>query len=82
MKVHLRVDCSPAKVRDSARQIADLGADGMFSFEGQHDVFFPPDAAQLQSRPQPVRAAARADGCVGAHTYGVVGTPDECAAQI
>jgi probable F420-dependent oxidoreductase len=41
VKVHLQVDGSPAKVRDSAREIADLGADGIFSFEGQHDVFFP-----------------------------------------
>ena len=41
MKVHLQVDGSPEKARDSAREIADLGADGIFSFEGQHDVFFP-----------------------------------------
>jgi probable F420-dependent oxidoreductase len=41
VKVHLQVDGSPAKVRESAREIAALGADGAFSFEGQHDVFFP-----------------------------------------
>lgn len=41
MKVHLQVDGAPAKVRDSAREIAELGADGIFSFEGPHDVFFP-----------------------------------------
>jgi probable F420-dependent oxidoreductase len=41
MKVHLQVEGSPAKVRDSVREIADVGADGMFSFEGPHDVFFP-----------------------------------------
>ena len=41
MKIHLQVDGSPTKVRESAREIADLGADGAFSFEGQHDVFFP-----------------------------------------
>jgi probable F420-dependent oxidoreductase len=41
MKVHLQVDGSPQKVRESARDLADLGADGVFSFEGQHDVFFP-----------------------------------------
>jgi len=41
VKVHLQVDGSPPKVGDSAREIADLGADGVFSFEGQHDVFFP-----------------------------------------
>jgi probable F420-dependent oxidoreductase len=41
MKVHLQVDGSPTKARESARSIAALGADGVFSFEGQHDVFFP-----------------------------------------
>jgi probable F420-dependent oxidoreductase len=41
MKVHLQVDGAPEKVRESARERADLGADGVFSFEGQHDVFFP-----------------------------------------
>ena len=41
MKVHLQVNGSPLNVGDSAREIADLGADGVFSFEGQHDVFFP-----------------------------------------
>jgi probable F420-dependent oxidoreductase len=41
VKVHLQVDGSPSKVRDSARKIAELGANGIFSFEGQHDVFFP-----------------------------------------
>ena len=41
MKVHLQVDGSPQKVSESAREIADSGADGVFSFEGQHDVFFP-----------------------------------------
>jgi probable F420-dependent oxidoreductase len=28
-------------VRESAHKLADLGVDGVFSFEGQHDVFFP-----------------------------------------
>jgi probable F420-dependent oxidoreductase len=41
MKIHLQVDGSPLDVCDSARQIADAGADGVFSFEGPHDVFFP-----------------------------------------
>ena len=41
MKVHLQVDGSPQKVTESARDMADLGADGVFTFEGQHDVFFP-----------------------------------------
>ncbi|MBF6169936.1 TIGR03617 family F420-dependent LLM class oxidoreductase [Nocardia blacklockiae] len=41
MKVHLQVEGSPARVRDSARAIAAAGADGLFSFEGPHDVFFP-----------------------------------------
>jgi probable F420-dependent oxidoreductase len=41
VKVHLQVDGLPTKTRESARGIAALGADGMFSFEGLHDVFFP-----------------------------------------
>jgi probable F420-dependent oxidoreductase len=41
MKVHLQVDGSPTKARESACRIAALGADGAFSFEGQNDVFFP-----------------------------------------
>jgi probable F420-dependent oxidoreductase len=41
VKIHLQVDGSPIKARESAREIADFGADGAFSFEGQHDVFFP-----------------------------------------
>ncbi|HWS92235.1 MAG TPA: TIGR03617 family F420-dependent LLM class oxidoreductase [Mycobacterium sp.] len=41
MKVHLQVDGSPTRARESAGRIAALGADGVFSFEGQHDVFFP-----------------------------------------
>jgi probable F420-dependent oxidoreductase len=41
VKVHLQVDGSPENVSASAAEIAALGADGMFTFEGQHDVFFP-----------------------------------------
>jgi probable F420-dependent oxidoreductase len=41
VKVHLQVDGSPQHVRASAREIAGVGADGAFSFEGPHDVFLP-----------------------------------------
>ncbi|MDH6246525.1 TIGR03617 family F420-dependent LLM class oxidoreductase [Mycobacterium sp. OTB74] len=41
MRVHFQVDGAPTNARQSARAIADLGADGIFSFEGQHDVFMP-----------------------------------------
>ncbi|CPR11672.1 oxidoreductase [Mycobacterium bohemicum DSM 44277] len=41
MKVHLQVDGSPTAARASAAEIAATGADGLFTFEGQHDVFFP-----------------------------------------
>ena len=41
MRVHLQVDGDPAKVSGSTRSIVDVGADGLFSFEGPHDVFFP-----------------------------------------
>jgi probable F420-dependent oxidoreductase len=41
MKVHLQVDGSPTAAGASAADIAATGADGLFTFEGQHDVFFP-----------------------------------------
>ncbi|MBV8787599.1 MAG: LLM class flavin-dependent oxidoreductase, partial [Mycobacterium sp.] len=41
MKVHLQVDGSPTQATASATEIAATGADGLFTFEGQHDVFFP-----------------------------------------
>jgi probable F420-dependent oxidoreductase len=41
MKVHLQVDGSPTEAAVSAADIAATGADGLFTFEGQHDVFFP-----------------------------------------
>ncbi|MGV0048602.1 TIGR03617 family F420-dependent LLM class oxidoreductase [Mycobacterium colombiense] len=41
MKVHLQVSGSPAEAEASAADIAATGADGLFTFEGQHDVFFP-----------------------------------------
>lgn len=41
MKVHLQVNGSPTGASASAAEIAATGADGLFTFEGQHDVFFP-----------------------------------------
>lgn len=41
MKVQLQVSGSPAQAAESAAEIAATGADGLFTFEGQHDVFFP-----------------------------------------
>ena len=41
MKVHLQVSGSPTEAGASAADIAATGADGLFTFEGQHDVFFP-----------------------------------------
>lgn len=41
MKVQLQVSGSPAHAAASAAEIAATGADGLFTFEGQHDVFFP-----------------------------------------
>jgi probable F420-dependent oxidoreductase len=41
MKVHLQVNGAPADAAASAADIAAAGADGLFTFEGQHDVFFP-----------------------------------------
>lgn len=41
MRVHLQVDGSLDTVSHRVRELAELGADGVFTFEGQHDVFFP-----------------------------------------
>jgi probable F420-dependent oxidoreductase len=41
LRVHLQLDSSPENVSRHARTLAQLGADGLFTFEGQHDVFFP-----------------------------------------
>jgi probable F420-dependent oxidoreductase len=41
MKVHLQLDGGPATIVERIRDIENTGADGMFTFEGQHDVFFP-----------------------------------------
>jgi len=41
VKVHLQVNGSPVEAAASAAHIAAAGADGLFTFEGQHDVFFP-----------------------------------------
>lgn len=41
MKVHLQVDGAPTTIVESIHDIETAGADGIFTFEGQHDVFFP-----------------------------------------
>jgi probable F420-dependent oxidoreductase len=41
VKVHLQIDGSPTGAKASAAEIAATGVDGVFTFEGQHDVFFP-----------------------------------------
>jgi probable F420-dependent oxidoreductase len=41
VKVHLQVDASPRGVAAGAAELAGVGADGAFTFEGQHDVFLP-----------------------------------------
>jgi probable F420-dependent oxidoreductase len=41
VKVHLQVDGAPATLSESIARIVAAGADGLFTFEGQHDVFFP-----------------------------------------
>lgn len=45
MKVHLQLDGSLPRAADHAGELAALGADGAFTFEGPHDVFLPLVAA-------------------------------------
>jgi probable F420-dependent oxidoreductase len=49
VKVHLQVEGAPERVRDHARQLAAWGADGAFTFEGQHDVFLPLVVAAVET---------------------------------
>jgi probable F420-dependent oxidoreductase len=37
----LQLDAPPDRVRERARELADAGAAGLFTFEGPHDVFLP-----------------------------------------
>lgn len=41
MEVELRLDAAPGRAADRARELVGLGAAGLFTFEGPHDVFFP-----------------------------------------
>ncbi len=41
MKVDLQLDARPDRVVARAAELAALGADGLFTFEGRHDVFLP-----------------------------------------
>jgi probable F420-dependent oxidoreductase len=41
VKVHLQVEGSPSRVAEHAAELAELGADGAFTFEGPNDVFLP-----------------------------------------
>ncbi len=41
MRIDLQLDAPPDRAADRARELADTGADGLFTFEGPHDVFLP-----------------------------------------
>jgi probable F420-dependent oxidoreductase len=41
MLLHVQLDARPDHAADRARTLADAGVDGLFTFEGQHDVFLP-----------------------------------------
>ncbi|MGW5309938.1 TIGR03617 family F420-dependent LLM class oxidoreductase [Nocardia thailandica] len=41
MDVHLQLDGDPRTAAGRARDLAAIGADGVFTFEGPHDVFVP-----------------------------------------
>ena len=49
MKVQLLIDGAPSKVTSSIAQAVAVGADGVFTFEGQHDVFLPLQTAAVGS---------------------------------
>jgi len=41
MRVQFQVDGAPGRAAEHARELAELGVDGVFTFEGPHDVFLP-----------------------------------------
>ena len=41
MKVHVQLDSPPGAGAARSLELAETGAAGLFTFEGQHDVFFP-----------------------------------------
>jgi probable F420-dependent oxidoreductase len=45
MQLHIQLDKRPDHAADRARELAGAGVDGLFTFEGQHDVFLPLAAA-------------------------------------
>ena len=45
MLLHVQLDGRPDRAGDRAQKLAATGIDGLFTFEGQHDVFLPLAAA-------------------------------------
>ena len=41
MQLHIQLDARPDRAAERARTLAETGIDGLFTFEGQHDVFLP-----------------------------------------
>ncbi len=41
MFLHVQLDATPDRAADRARELIGSGVDGLFTFEGQHDVFLP-----------------------------------------
>ncbi|HZA08780.1 TIGR03617 family F420-dependent LLM class oxidoreductase [Mycobacterium sp.] len=41
MFLHVQLDASPDRAAERAKTLAAAGVDGLFTFEGQHDVFLP-----------------------------------------
>lgn len=41
VELHIQLDARPDAAADRARELTAAGVDGLFTFEGQHDVFFP-----------------------------------------
>lgn len=48
MRIDVQLDAPPRGWGKRAQELADLGLDGVFSFEGRHDVFLPLAAAVQQ----------------------------------
>ncbi|WP_196780907.1 hypothetical protein [Nocardioides sambongensis] len=51
MKLDLQLDGRPDEALARARELTEAGADGLFTFEGPHDVFTPWPRSRGRSTP-------------------------------
>ena len=79
MKVNLQVDADPGTVLDHTRVLTAAGADGLFTFEGPHDVFLPAMPATTSARScSPAPVTAFVSGYRGSQRRNIAASPYRC----